>query len=93
MQITDTPAQPFKRIQIDISGPLPLSPRENKYILTIQDIFSKFADAIPLSQIVAATVATALAEQFISRYSCPRIIHTDQGTNFKRSNENLLQDI
>ena len=82
MQITDTPVQPFERIQIDILRPLPLTPRENKYILTIQDNFSKFADAIPLSQIDAATVATALAEQFISRYGCPRIIHTDQGTNF-----------
>ena len=64
MQITDTPAQPIERIQIDILGPLPLTPGENKYILTIQDNFSKF-------QKDAATVAAALAEQFIFRYGCP----------------------
>ena len=82
MQITDTPAQPFERVQMDIIGPLPVSPRGNKYILTIQDNFSKYADAIPIPKIDTATVATALAEQFISWYGCPRIIHTDQGTNF-----------
>ena len=82
MQITDTPAQTFERIQIDIVGLLPMTPRGNKSILTIQDNFSKVANAIPVSQIDAITIATALAKQFISRYGCPRIIHTDQGTNF-----------
>ena len=82
MQITDTATQPFERVQIDIVGPLPITPRGNKYILTIQDNFSKYSDAIPIPLIDAATVATALAQQFISRYGCLRIIHTDQGTNF-----------
>lgn len=82
MLITDTPAAPFDKIQIDIVGPLPVTPRGNKYILTVQDNFSKYSDAIPISKIDSETIATALAEQFISRYGCPRSIHTDQGTNF-----------
>lgn len=82
MTITDTPKGPFEKIQIDIVGPFPLTERKNKYILTIQDNFSKFADAIPLSQIDSITIAYSLAEQFISRYGCPRVIHTDRGSNF-----------
>ena len=82
MKITDTPTQPFDKIQIDIVGPLPETESGNKYILTIQDNFSKYSDAIPLASINAISVAHALAEEFISRYGCPRVIHSDQGSNF-----------
>lgn len=82
MKITDTPTQPFEKVQIDIVGPLPETPSGNKYILTIQDNFSKYSDAIPLLTIDSVSVAYALAEEFISRYGCPRAIHTDQGSNF-----------
>ena len=30
----------------------------------------------------STTIAKALAENFISRFGCPQIIHTDQGSNF-----------
>lgn len=82
MQITDTPRSAFEKIQIDIVGPLPVSSKGNQYLLTLQDNLTKYSDAIPLRNIDAATVAFALAEQFISRFGCPRAIHTDQGRNF-----------
>ena len=82
MQMTDRPAEPFERVQIDIVGPLPITERKNRYILTIQDNFSKYSEAIPLKEIDSVAVAHALAEQFITRFGCPRIIHTDQGSNF-----------
>ena len=81
MIITDTPKEPFEKIQIDLVGPLPVTPRGNKYILTIQCIFTNYSDAIPLKITDSATIAQAIAENFISRYGCPRIIQTDQGTN------------
>ena len=58
---------------------LPLTKNGNKYLLTLQDNLTKYSDAIPLANI---EVAVALAEQFISRFGCPRAIHTDQGRNF-----------
>lgn len=82
MKITDTPTQPFEKIQIDIVGPLPKTSAGNEYILTIQDNFSKYSDAIPLPVINSVSVAYALAEEFISRHGGPRVIHTDQGRNF-----------
>ena len=82
MRITDTPRKAFDKIQIDIVGPLPVTERGNKYILTIQDCLTKYSDAIPLQSIDSVTVAVALAENVICRFGCPRIIHTDQGSNF-----------
>lgn len=82
MKITDTPTEPFERIQIDIVGPLPVTERKNRYILTIQDNFSKYCEAIALKEIDSVTIAHAFAEEFITRFGCPRIIHTDQGSNF-----------
>ena len=39
MLITDTPKQPFEKVQIDMVEPLPVTPRENSHILTIQCVF------------------------------------------------------
>ena len=81
MVITDTPKQPFEKIQIDLVGPLPVTPRGNQYILTIQCVFTKYSDAIPLKMTDSVTIAQAIAENFISRCGCPKIIQTDQGKN------------
>ena len=82
MLITDTPKQPFEIVQIDMVGPLPVTPRRNSHILTVQCVFSKYSDAYPLQNIDSVTTARVLAEQFIARYGCPQVIHTDQGSNF-----------
>ena len=82
MRITDTPTQLFERVQMDIVGPLPITERKNRYILTIQDNFSKYSEAIALKEIDSVTIAHALAEQFITRFGCRQEIHTDQGSNF-----------
>ena len=82
MRITDTPEKAFEKVQMDIVGPLPITGKGNKYLLTLQDNLTKYSDAIPLPTIDSISVAVALAEQFISRFGCPRVIHTDQGSNF-----------
>lgn len=82
MKITDTPRKAFDKIQIDIVGPLPTTEQGNRYILTVQDCLTKYSDAIPLKTIDSVTVACALAENVICRFGCPRIIHSDQGSNF-----------
>lgn len=43
---------------IDLIGPLPETARGNKYIVTLTDYFSKWAEAAPLSSKHAAGVAT-----------------------------------
>ena len=82
MRITDTPKRAFEKVQMDIVGPLPVTQNGNRYLLTLQDNLTKYSDAIPLSNIDSISIAIVLAEQFISRFGCPRTIHTDQGSNF-----------
>ena len=75
--------QENKLVRVKTRQPMQISDTPTPPFERIQiDNFSKYADAIPIPTIDSTTVATALAEQFISRYGCPRIIHTDQGTNF-----------
>ena len=43
---------------MDLIGPLPTTPRGNKYIVTLTDYFSKWAEAAPLPDKTALGVAT-----------------------------------
>ena len=52
--------EPWERISIDITGPHPKSSRQNQFILTCVDHFTKWAEAIPLKNHTASTVARAL---------------------------------
>ena len=73
---------PLERVEIDMSGPWPETPRGNKYILVVCDFFTKYVEAFPLRNQEAKTVADCLVNQFFNRYGMPRIIHSDQGSNF-----------
>ena len=74
---------PLERVAIDIFGPLPRSKRGNRYILVVMDYFTKWAEAYPLRNQEAETVATIIVEQFVCRYGVPLSLHSDQGTNFE----------
>lgn len=82
MLITDTPFSSFEKISMNIVEPLPETTKGNSYILTIQDHLTKFSLAIPLKFITAIQVADALLKYFICIFGAPKIILTDQGTNF-----------
>lgn len=76
-------SRPYERVALDILGPLPETPKDNKYIVVIGDYFSKWTEAFPLPNQEAETVAKLLVEQWVCRFGAPRIIHTDQGRNFE----------
>ena len=75
--------EPMERIAIDILGPLPKSSKGNKYIMVVVDYFTKWAEAYAIPDQEARTVADKLVQEFITRFGCPRQIHTDQGRNFE----------
>ena len=82
MLLTDTPGQAFDKIALDIVGPLKTTNSGNTYILTMQDLLTKYSIYAPLSSISAEATATAFINYFICRFGCPRSILTDQGRNF-----------
>ena len=74
---------PMERIAIDILGPLPETPRKNKFILVVSDYFTKWTESYPLPNQEATTVAEKLVNEFICRFGVPRELHSDQGRNFE----------
>lgn len=82
MQITSTSTAPFERVSLDIVGPLPESgPIMLRYLLTLQDDLTKFSIAYPISNASAEECCECLVH-FISLFGIPKMILTDQGTNF-----------
>jgi len=74
--------EPFKRIAIDLVGPLsPPSEEGHRYILSVIDIASRYPEAIPLKKIDTVSVAEALLSVF-SRMGFPEEILSDRGSQF-----------
>ena len=73
--------EPFKRITMDIVGPLPRSKTGNKYILVVCDYATRYPEAFPLRSCDTEHVAEALVNLF-ARVGVPQEILADQGTNF-----------
>src|SRR6266536_1123451 len=74
---------PFEKISIDITGPHPKSSKGNVYILTLMDQFSKWAEAYPIRNQEASTVARVLVNQVFTKFGFPLQILSDQGPNFE----------
>ena len=73
----------MERISIDITGPHPTSSLGHKYMLTVVDHFSKWADAFPIRNQEARTVAQVLVDKVFCYLGMPLQILSDQGINFQ----------
>ncbi|BHF61375.1 hypothetical protein SprV_0100434900 [Sparganum proliferum] len=84
-----TPLQPIQAgypneiVGVDLMGPMPPSPRGNRYILVLVDFFTKWCEAVPLPQADAITVAKAILSEWICRHGVPERLHSDQGAQFE----------
>jgi len=75
--------EPFEVIAIDITGPFPKSSKGYEYIVTLIDLFSRWAEAWPVRNHTAPVIAGLLIDNFISRFGTPKRILTDQGAEFE----------
>ena len=75
--------EPWETVSIDITGPHPRSNRGYTYILTVQDHFTKWAEALPLRNHTAPIVASALFNNVLIRFGMPLRLLSDQGAEFE----------
>jgi transposase InsO family protein len=81
---------PLECISLDLTGPHIPSSQGYRYLLTVIDHFSRWAEAYPVRNQEALTVAKVLMDQWIARFGCPLQILTDQGSCFEAA---LFQDL
>lgn len=62
---------------MDIMGPLPTTQLNNTYILTIQDLLTKYSIAIPLQKADAIHVADAFTNELVCVFGAPKALLTD----------------
>jgi len=72
----------FDQLHVDIVGPLPPS-QGFRYLLTCVDHFTRWPEAILISEITALTVAQAFITCWITRFVVPSSITTDRGAQFE----------
>lgn len=76
------PGGPWLHIGVDITGPFPITSRNNIYILVVIDHFTRWAEAFAISDQKTETIASIIVSGIICRHGLPRVIQSDRGSNF-----------
>lgn len=85
MYLTDTPGSSFDKVAMDVMGPLPITSQGYRYILTLQDLLTKYLVTVPMKAATSIEIADGLRKYLISYFGAPKSILTDQDTNFTSS--------
>jgi hypothetical protein len=75
----EEPTTPFQVKSLDVTGPYPLTPRKNRYLLTFIDHCTRYVKAFPITDQTAATCARVYATHIITRHGTVSRLITDQG--------------
>ena len=75
--------QPFEMWGMDVVGPInPPSSKGHRFILTITNYFSKWAEAIPQKEVKTSDVIKFIKHHIIYHFGMPRWIIQDNGPQF-----------
>lgn len=70
-------------VHIDIVGPLEICKHGHRYLVTMIDRFSRWPEAIPVTEITADTIAKVFYESWVCRFGNAFKLTTDQGRQFE----------
>jgi transposase InsO family protein len=73
----------MERVAIDIMNASVESENGNLYILVVADYFTKFTEAYAIPSMTAQVVADKFVTEWVCRYGCPTVLHSDQGRQFE----------
>ena len=82
---------PNDLVAIDCAGPLPASAHGNRYMVLMQDCFTKYIEVVCVPQLNAAIIAHAIFYEWIRRYGPMRRLLSDNGPEFQ--NELVIQGL
>ena len=74
--------EPFSITAMDVIGPLPQTHGGNKYILVWMDYLTRWAEAVPVPDAKAETIARAYFNNVIARWGAPLKLLTDRAQYF-----------
>ena len=83
------PHAPWDSLSIDLLK-LPLTESGNQFLLVCVDSFSRFCILVPLKDKSARSVARAFIDEVVCRYAAPRVLLSDNGSEF---NNAILQAV
>lgn len=66
-------------VDIDLIGPLPITESNNREVLVIVSLFTKWCKARPLAEVGAVTIIHAILKDWMTRWGAPIQFHSDQG--------------
>ena len=74
--------KPWHTIAADIMGPFTPSKNQYKYVLVIQDLFTKFVIIRPLRTATGQNIIRSLKDSVFAIFGYSKVVHTDNGTEF-----------
>jgi len=90
LQRLKIPDKPNALVAIDTVGPMPLAADGSRFILSIQDYFSKMVVFVPLKNKNQETVLRAFMQHWVQCFGKPGSITSDQGTETDSTLMNAL---
>lgn len=83
---------PFYQWGMDLLGPFPTAPGQLNHLIVAVDYFTKWIEAEPLASITSARVQRFFYKNVISRFGVPKVLITDNGTQFTSRGFRELMD-
>ncbi|CAB0002844.1 unnamed protein product [Nesidiocoris tenuis] len=75
-------SKPWDIVSADLMGPFPCSSLGNRYLLVLEDLFTKWVELVPIRVATSAVISNRFRSVILNRYGTPSVLITDNASNF-----------